>query len=76
MVVEALQFYKNHLNVHFVSNVDGDHVNEIIKKINPETTLFVIVSKHSQHKKHYQMPKQFVLGFLKKLNKKMLQNIL
>ena len=45
MVVEALQYYKNHLNVHFVSNVDGDHVNEILKKINPETTLFVIVSK-------------------------------
>jgi len=45
MVVEALQYYKNHLNVHFVSNVDGDHVNEIIKKINPETTLFVVASK-------------------------------
>jgi glucose-6-phosphate isomerase len=45
MAVEALQYYKNHLNVHFVSNVDGDHVNEIIKKLNPETTLFVIVSK-------------------------------
>ena len=45
MVVEALQFYKNHLNIHFVSNVDGDHVNEVIKKLNPETTLFVIVSK-------------------------------
>jgi glucose-6-phosphate isomerase len=45
MAVEALQFYKNHLNVHFASNVDGDHVNEIIKKLNPETTLFVIVSK-------------------------------
>jgi glucose-6-phosphate isomerase len=45
MVVEALQYYKNHLNVHFVSNIDGDHVNEVIKKINPETTLFVIVSK-------------------------------
>ncbi|WP_396138817.1 glucose-6-phosphate isomerase [Flavobacterium sp.] len=45
MIVEALQYYKNDLNVHFVSNVDGDHVNEIIKKINPETTLFVIVSK-------------------------------
>jgi glucose-6-phosphate isomerase len=45
MIVEALQFYKNHLNVHFVSNVDGDHVNEVIKKLNPETTLFVIVSK-------------------------------
>jgi glucose-6-phosphate isomerase len=45
MAVEALQYYKNHLNLHFVSNVDGDHVNEIIKKLNPETTLFVIVSK-------------------------------
>jgi len=45
MVVESLQFYKNHLNTHFVSNVDGDHVNEVIKKLNPETTLFVIVSK-------------------------------
>ena len=45
MIVEALQFYKNHLNIHFVSNVDGDHVNEVIKKLNPETTLFVVVSK-------------------------------
>ena len=45
MVVEALQFYKNQLTTHFVSNVDGDHVNEVIKKLNPETTLFVVVSK-------------------------------
>jgi glucose-6-phosphate isomerase len=45
MIVDGLQFYKNHLNTHFVSNVDGDHVNEVIKKLNPETTLFVIVSK-------------------------------
>lgn len=45
MVVDSLQFYKNHLTTHFVSNVDGDHVNEVIKKLDPETTLFVIVSK-------------------------------
>ncbi len=45
MVVEALQYYKNHLNLHFVSNVDGDHVHETLKKLNPETTLFIIVSK-------------------------------
>ncbi|EDP71135.1 glucose-6-phosphate isomerase [Flavobacteriales bacterium ALC-1] len=45
MVVDSLQFYKNHLNTHFVSNVDGDHYNEIIKRLNPETTLLVIVSK-------------------------------
>ena len=45
MIVEALQFYKNHLTTHFVSNIDGDHVSEILKKLDPETTLFVIVSK-------------------------------
>lgn len=45
MVVESLKYYKNHLNVHFVSNIDGDHVQEVIKTLNPETTLFVIVSK-------------------------------
>ena len=45
MVVEALQYYKNHLNTHFVSNVDGDHYNEIIKNLDPETTLFVVASK-------------------------------
>ncbi len=45
MVVEALKFYKNHLKVHFVSNVDGDHVHEVLKELNPETTLFVVVSK-------------------------------
>jgi len=45
MVTEALKFYKNHLNLHYISNVDGDHVHEILKELNPETTLFVIVSK-------------------------------
>ena len=45
MVTEALEYYKNHLKIHFVSNVDGDHVREVIKDLNPETTLFVIVSK-------------------------------
>ncbi|MFI8377618.1 glucose-6-phosphate isomerase [Leeuwenhoekiella sp. NPDC079379] len=45
MVAEALAFYHNHLKVHFISNVDGDHVHESLKYLNPETTLFVIVSK-------------------------------
>ena len=45
MVVDSLQYYKNQLTTHFVSNVDGDHYQEVIKKLNPETTLFVIVSK-------------------------------
>jgi glucose-6-phosphate isomerase len=45
MLADALAYYQNHLNVYFVSNVDGDHVQEVLKKVNPETTLFVIVSK-------------------------------
>ena len=45
MITEALKFYKNQLNVHYISNVDGDHVQEVLKPLNPETTLFVIVSK-------------------------------
>ena len=35
MVVEALKFYKNHLKTHFVSNIDGDHVHEILKELDP-----------------------------------------
>ena len=45
MVVEALTYYQNQLKTSFISNVDGDHVNEVIKDLDPETTLFVIVSK-------------------------------
>ena len=45
MVVEALKYYSSRLKTHFVSNVDGDHVLEILKDLNPETTLFIIVSK-------------------------------
>ena len=45
MVVEALKYYGNHLQMHFVSNVDGDHVHEILKHLDPETTLFIVVSK-------------------------------
>ena len=45
MVTEALKPYKNHLNLHFVSNVDGTHIAETLKAVNPETTLFIVASK-------------------------------
>ncbi|GBO50210.1 glucose-6-phosphate isomerase [Pectobacterium versatile] len=45
MVTEALKPYKNHLNMHFVSNVDGTHIAETLKPLNPETTLFLVASK-------------------------------
>ena len=45
MVTEALKPYANHLKIHFVSNVDATHLAEVAKKINFETTLFLIASK-------------------------------
>ena len=45
MVTEALKHYKTRLNVHFVSNIDGTHLAETFKNINPETTLFIVASK-------------------------------
>ncbi|GAB3534301.1 glucose-6-phosphate isomerase [Photobacterium alginatilyticum] len=45
MVTEALAPYKTRLNMHFVSNVDGTHIAETLKALNPETTLFLIASK-------------------------------
>lgn len=45
MVTEALKAYKSRLNMHFVSNVDGTHLAECVKELNPETTLFLVASK-------------------------------
>jgi len=45
MVTEALKAYKSRLSMHFVSNVDGTHLAECLKSLNPETTLFLVASK-------------------------------
>ncbi|CUM65387.1 uncharacterized protein PRCAT00003023001 [Priceomyces carsonii] len=46
MVTEALKSYsKPGLSAHFVSNIDGTHIVETLKNLNPETTLFLIASK-------------------------------
>jgi glucose-6-phosphate isomerase len=45
MVTEALRPYWKNITPHFVSNVDGTHIAETVKSLNPETTLFIIASK-------------------------------
>ncbi len=45
MVTEALRPYHQRIRPHFVSNVDGTHLAEVLKKVNPETTLFIVASK-------------------------------
>jgi glucose-6-phosphate isomerase len=45
MVTEALRPYHQGITPHFVSNVDGTHLAETVKGLDPETTLFIIASK-------------------------------
>lgn len=45
MVTEALKPYKNHLKIHFVSNVDATHIAEVTKNLDLSTTLFLVASK-------------------------------
>lgn len=45
MVTEALKHYASDIKVHFVSNIDGTHIAEVLKIVDPETTLFLIASK-------------------------------
>ena len=45
LVCEALEYYSNDLNSYFISNIDGDHIQEVLKQLNPETTLIIVVSK-------------------------------
>ena len=45
MVTEALKPFAVGPRVHFVSNIDGTHLAETLKKLNPETALFIIASK-------------------------------
>lgn len=45
MVTEALRPYWSSITPYFVSNVDGTHIAETLKRVDPETTLFIIASK-------------------------------
>lgn len=70
MVVEALAHYQNHLEIRFVSNVEGDHHVEILKGLNPETTLFVIVSKTFSTQETLSNANSIREWFLSKLSEK------
>ncbi|MDR1923305.1 MAG: glucose-6-phosphate isomerase [Planctomycetaceae bacterium] len=45
MVTEALRPYKTRLNLHFVSNIDGTHIAETLRNLDPSGTLFIVASK-------------------------------
>ncbi|MBU79736.1 MAG: glucose-6-phosphate isomerase [Flavobacteriales bacterium] len=69
MVCEALNFYKNHFKTLFISNIDGDHVMEILKDCPLETTLFIIVSKTFTTQETLTNAKTIRSWFLKEASK-------
>ena len=69
MVTEALEFYRNHLNIKFISNVDGDHIHGLLEVLDPETTLFIIVSKSFKTQETLTNGETIKRWFIKKTNK-------
>ena len=69
MVTEALEFYRNHLNIKFISNVDGDHIHGLLEVLDPETTLFIIVSKSFKTQETLTNGETIKKWFIKKTNK-------
>ena len=65
---------KNHLDVSFISNVEGDHHEEILEGLNPETTLFVIVSKTFTTQETLSNAKSVRSWFLKQASEKAISN--
>jgi len=45
MVVESLHYFRQRIESHFISNVDGDQIASKLETLDPETTLFIVVSK-------------------------------
>ena len=68
MVTEALEFYRNHLNIKFISNVDGDHIHGLLEVLDPETTLFIIVSKSFKTQETLTNGETIKKWFIKKTN--------
>jgi glucose-6-phosphate isomerase len=70
MVTEALKPYWKTITPHFVSNVDGTHIVETVKKLNPETTLFIIASKTFTTQETMTNAESARTWFLEKTNQK------
>ena len=51
-VYKALRAFADGPNVHFVPNIDGTEMNLLLADLKPETTLFMVVSRHSRRWKH------------------------
>jgi glucose-6-phosphate isomerase len=70
LVCNALKYYKNQLKTHYISNIDGDELQETLQYIDPETTLFIVVSKSFTTSETLQNANTIKDWFLSKLPQK------
>jgi glucose-6-phosphate isomerase len=68
MVTEALSYYNSGVNPHFVSNIDPDFTSKLLEKLNPETTVFIIVSKTFTTIETLENAKKIRRWFIEKAN--------
>ncbi|MFL2590525.1 MAG: glucose-6-phosphate isomerase [Flavobacteriaceae bacterium] len=69
MVTEALEFYRNHLHIKFISNIDGDHIHSLLEILDPETTIFILVSKSFTTQETLTNGETIKKWFIEKTNK-------
>ena len=70
MAVKALAPFAKNITPHFISNVDPDYTSKVLEKLNPETTLFIIVSKSFNTLETMENAKKIKEWFISKTQEK------
>ena len=74
MVTEALSFYSQGIKPYFISNIDPDYTENILKSLNPDTTIFIIVSKTFTTIETLENAKKVRKWFVKNVNEESIKN--
>jgi len=74
MVTEALSFYSKGIKPYFISNIDPDYTENILNSLNPETTMFIIVSKTFTTIETLENAKKVRKWFVQNVNEESIKN--
>jgi len=74
MVTEALSFYSQGINPYFISNIDPDFTENLLKSLNPETTIFIVVSKTFTTIETLENAKKVRKWFVESVNEKSIKD--
>ena len=74
MVTEALSFYAQSIKPYFISNIDPDYTENLLKSLDPDTTIFIIVSKTFTTIETLENAKKVKKWFVKNVNEESMKN--